>query len=324
MAEYTLEQQQAIAIAEASARAAQSEQAQNGYAYTGDIPTPMGSNKPTQSNWYDFGYAHTAPAGIGEMLSNALDASKLAGLAPEVMPIGGVARIPASQKVAQAGSAAANVVGMPFRAVAQVAKEILPESTQSAYQIGKQYTKPLSQAWSEGKKAGLPIGSEKSSAIANYFKAFFPSANQADVSKATSMSKQAGGVWDIAKKAQEAEQKVAQIGGRYNMTFPQNANLVLPEARQVGANGISLSQARQAGKEATWLPSTPLKLIDTAASLLHPSTGIPFALSTSPRLQANAAYMLGRGQNLARQVPLTAEDLINLSLLSPRLQDQGK
>jgi hypothetical protein len=323
MDELTLEQQQAIALANARAREAQA-QPKVGYEYTNDIPTPIGSTKQTPSNWYDFGYAHTAPASYGEILSNAWDASKLAGLAPEVLPIGGFSRLPAAQKVAQAGSTAASVAGMPLKSVAQIAKEILPESTQTAYQIGKQYTKPLAQAWSEGKRVGLPVGTEKSSAIANYFKAFFPQANQADISKATSMSKQAGGVWDVAKKAQEAEQKVAQIGGRYNMTFPQNANLVLPEARQVGEKGISLAQAGRAGKEATWLPSTPLKLIDMAASLFHPTTGIPFALATSPRLQANAAYAVGRGQNLARQIPLTTEDLINLSLLAPRLQDQGQ
>ena len=340
MDEYTLEQQQAIAIANARARAAETLPQQR-YEYTGDIPTPIkyteiskpktdllskvaqtisGGKYGTMQDFI-YGGEEPDPSFLGKV-GQIYHQSGIEGLAPEVYPLGGITRMPVGKNIAQYGDDALNVVKTPFSSMAQIGKEILPESTQKAYQVGKQYTKPLAEAWSEGKKVGMPKGVEKPSAIANYFKAFFPQAHQADVSKATSMSKQAGGVWDVAKKTQEAEQKIAQISPRSNWMFPENANIVLPEAQQVGSKAVSLEQARRAGQEATWLPSTPLKLIDTAASLLHPSTGIPFALSTSPRLQANLAYGLGRTQNLASKVPLTAEDLINLSLLAPRTREQ--
>lgn len=321
MAELTLEQQQAIALANARARATQETQPKIGYSYTGDIPTPIGSNKPTESHWYDFGYAHTAPASTGEILSNAWDASKLAGLAPEVYPVGGVTQMPSGKLATNIGAKAANLVNMPISAIKSIAGELAPASMKGGYDIARAKNPLYTKEWNLGKVEGLsPEDLAKAkNGIANYFKAFFPNANKADISKATSMSKEAGGVWDIAKKAGEAEQKVAQVGGRYNMTFPQDATLVLPEAVQSSQQaGMTAAKARQLGKEASWFPNL-ITLQDIVKKPLH-FTGL-----ASPRLNANLGYLGGKTENLYQRLPIMSdEDLLNLGLLSSRLQNQGQ
>jgi hypothetical protein len=322
MAELTLEQQQAIALANARARAAQAQnQEQPRYEYTGDIPTPMGSNKPTPSNWYDFGYAHTAPASYGEILSNAWDASKLAGLAPEIYPVGGVTQMPVGKSLSNIGAKASQVVNMPISAVKSIVGELAPTSMKGGYEVAKAKNPLYTREFNLGKVEGLSADdlAKARSGIANYFKAFFPNANKADVAKATSMSKEAGGVWDVAKKAAEAEQKMAQVGGRYNMTFPQDATLVLPQNVQSAQQaGMTAAKARQIGKEASWFPNM-ITLQDVVRK--------PFKLAglTSPRINANLGYLAGKGENAYQMIPrLSDEDLLNLGLLSTRMQDRGQ
>lgn len=317
MAEYTLEQQQAIALANARARATQIQEP-NRYEYTGDIPTPMGSNKPTQSNWYDFGYTHTTPASVGEILSNAWDASKLAGLAPEVYPVGGITQMPVGKLTSNIGARAAQVASMPISAVKSIVSELAPTSMKGGYEIAKAKNPLYTREFNLGKVEGLSADdlAKARSGIANYFKAFFPSANKADVAKATSMSKEAGGVWDVAKKAAEAEQKMAQVGGRYNMTFPQDATLVLPQNVQSAQQaGMTAAKARQIGKEASYFPNM-ITLQDVVRK--------PFKLAglTSPRLNANLGYLGGKTENLYQMLPrLSDEDLLNLGLLTTRMQE---
>lgn len=319
MAELTLEQQQAIALANARARAAQSQE-QPRYEYTGDIPTPMGSNKPTQSNWYDFGYANTSNPSYGQILSNAFDASKLAGLSPEILPIGGIPKNVGST-LSNIGSKASQIVNMPIGAARSVIGELAPTSMKGGYEVAKAKNPLYTREFNLGKVEGLsPEDLAKArSGIANYFRAFFPNANKVDVSKATSMSKEAGGVWDIAKKAAEAEQKMAQVGGRYNMTFPQDATLVLPQNVQSAQQaGMTAAKARQIGKEASYFPNM-ITLQDVVKK--------PFKLAalTSPRINANIGYLAGKGENAYQMIPrLSDEDLLNLGLLSTRMQDRGQ
>jgi hypothetical protein len=321
MAELTLEQQQAIALASARARAAQAQtQEQPRYEYTGDIPTPMGSNKPTQSNWYDFGYANTSTPSYGQILSNAFDASKLAGLSPEILPIGGIPKN-VGNTLSNIGSKASEIVNMPIGAAKSILGELAPTSMKGGYEVAKAKNPLYTREFNLGKVEGLsPEDLAKArSGIANYFKAFFPNANKVDVSKATSMSKEAGGVWDVAKKAREAEQKMAQVGGRYNMTFPQDATLVLPQNVQSSQQaGMTAAKARQIGKEASYFPNM-ITLQDVVKK--------PFKLAglTSPRINANIGYLAGKGENAYQMIPrLSDEDLLNLGLLSTRMKDREK
>jgi hypothetical protein len=321
MAEYTLEQEQAIALANARARAAQAQsQEQPRYAYTGDIPTPMGSNKPTQSNWYDFGYANTSNPSYGQILSNAFDASKLAGLSPEILPIGGIPKN-VGNTLSNIGSKASEIVNMPIGAAKSILGELAPTSMKGGYEVAKAKNPLYTREFNLGKVEGLSAEdlAKARSGIANYFRAFFPNANKVDVSKATSMSKEAGGVWDVAKKAAEAEQKMAQVGGRYNMTFPQDATLVLPQNVQSAQQaGMTAAKARQIGKEASYFPNM-ITLQDVVKK--------PFKLAglTSPRINANIGYLAGKGENAYQMIPrLSDEDLLNLGLLSTRMQDRGQ
>jgi hypothetical protein len=321
MAEYTLEQEQAIALANARARAAQAQsQEQPRYEYTGDIPTPMGSNKPTQSHWYDFGYANTSNPSYGQILSNAFDASKLAGLSPEILPIGGIPKNVGSA-LSNIGSKASEIVNMPIGAARSVIGELAPTSMKGGYEVARSKNPLYTKEFNLGKVEGLSAEdlAKARSGIANYFRAFFPNANNIDVSKATSMSKEAGGVWDVAKKAAEAEQKMAQVGGRYNMTFPKDATLVLPQNVQSAQQaGMTAAKARQVGKEASYFPNM-ITLQDVVKK--------PFKLAalTSPRINANIGYLAGKGENAYQMIPrLSDEDLLNLGLLSTKIQDRGQ
>ena len=210
----------------------------------------------------------------------------------------------------------ANVAAAPFKAAGQIVSETASDFVKKAYQIGKGGDKNLASAWRQGKAAGLSADEKGMSAIGNYFRAFFPESNVSDIAKAKDMSKQAGGVWDVAKKAQEADAKIAQISPRSNWSLPKDATLVLPENLQVSPQNLGFTQAFKAGQEATWLPSGKT-FVDV---LKNPRT---FPSLVSPRLEANLGYGIGAGQriggNVINQLPsLTDADLYNLSLLARR------
>lgn len=295
------------------------------------IPTKMTQAKSAEwQRQYNLAHPQSTTSKVMETLGDWYDASKLAGLTPEVAPLGGAFQTSAAYtmanlpKVAKAGSAIANVAGKaanvastPFRVAGDIVSETASDFVKKAYQIGKGGDKTLASAWRQGKAAGLPADEKGLSAVGNYFRAFFPEANVSDIAKAKDMSKQAGGVWDVAKKAQEAEAKIAQISPRSNWTLPKDATLVLPERLQVSPNTLGWNQAFRAGQEATWLPSGKT-FVDV---LKNPRT---FPSLVSPRLEANLGYGIGAGQriggNLYNQLPqLTDADLYNLSLLSPRI-----
>jgi hypothetical protein len=284
---------------------------------TGDIVAIQPKYTP-QSSMFDFGYATPPNSTFMNKLGKAYDASKLAGLAPEVYPVGGAMQIPAGRLASNVGGKVADVANMPINAVRSILKEIAPTTMKGGYEVARSKNPLYTREMNIGKAEGL--SKEARNGIANYFKAFFPSANKADVTKATSMSKEAGGVWDVAKKAQEAEQKMTQVGGRYNMSFPQDATLVLPEAVMAArSNAMTANKAREIGQQATWLPNlftlrditkNPLRMLGAA----------------SPRLNTNLGYLAGKTENAYQTIPrLSDEDLLNLSLLAPRLNNnQGQ
>lgn len=304
---------------------------ETGMPFDPQIPTEMALARSAEAQRaYNAANPPSMTSKVFDALGSAYEASKLAGLAPEVAPLGGafqtagattIANLP---KVRQAGSAlataakAAGKVGAaPFKVAGEVIKETSSDFIKKAYQLGKGGDKALATAWKQGKAAGLGADEKGLGAIGNYFRAFFPEANVADVAKAKDMSKQAGGVWDVAKKAQEAEAKIATINPRSNWSFPKDATLVLPENMQVSPNTLGWNQAYRAGQEATWLPSGKT-FVDV---LKNPRT---FPSLLSPRLEANLAYGIGTGQRvggqLINQIPrATNEDLYNLSILFPRI-----
>lgn len=304
---------------------------QTGTIFDPQIPTTMALQQSAEAQRaFNAANPQSMSSKVLETAGRLYDESKLAGLAPEVAPFMGAFNTSAAQtlgnlpELAQAGKAISNVASKagrvataPVRAAGQIIGETASDFVKKAYQIGKGGDKSLSSAWRQGKAAGLTPDEKGLGAVGNYFRAFFPEANVSDIAKAKDMSKQAGGVWDVAKKAQEAEAKIAQISPRSNWSLPKDATLVLPENLQSTASNLGWTNAFKAGQEATWLPSGKT-IVDV---LKNPRT---FPSLLSPRLEANLAYGIGAGQrvggNIYNQIPaLTNADLYNLSLIAPRI-----
>jgi hypothetical protein len=304
---------------------------ETGMQFDPQIPTQMALQQSAEAQRaFNEANPQSMTSRMLEGAGRLYDESKLAGLAPEVNPLMGAFNTSAAQtlgnlpQLAQAGSTISNVASRagrvataPVRAAGQIIGETASDFVKKAYQIGKGGDKSLSSAWRQGKAAGLTPDEKGLSAVGNYFRAFFPESNLSDIAKAKDMSKQAGGVWDVAKKAQEAEAKIAQISPRFNWSLPKDATLVLPENLQSTASNLGWTNAFKAGQEATWLPSGKT-IVDV---LKNPRT---FPSLISPRIEANLGYGIGAGQrigsNIYNQLPnLTDADLYNLSLLAPRM-----
>lgn len=288
-----------------------------------EIPTKMARQKSAEAQrQYNLANPQSTTSKVMETIGDLYDKSKLAGLAPEVNPLMGAFNTSAAATMAgsapvrtitNVASRAGNVAAAPFRAAGEILGETTSDFIKKAYQIGKSGDKTLASAWRQGKAAGLPAEEKGLSAIGNYFRAFFPEANVSDISKAKDMSKQAGGVWDVAKKAQEAEAKIARIDPRMNWSLPKDATLMLPRELQAAQQDLGFANAFRAGQEATWLPSGKT-FVDV---LKNPRT---FPSLVSPRLQANIGYGTGAAQRYYGMLPqATDADLYNLSLLAPRV-----
>jgi hypothetical protein len=297
---------------------------QTGAQFDPQIPTQMALQQSAEAQRaYNKANPQSMTSKMLEGAGRLYDESKLAGLAPEVNPLMGAFNTSAAATMAGSAPAraitsgagmVANVAAAPFKAAGQIVSETASDFVKKAYQIGKGGDKNLASAWRQGKAAGLSADEKGMSAIGNYFRAFFPESNVSDIAKAKDMSKQAGGVWDVAKKAQEADAKIAQISPRSNWSLPKDATLVLPENLQVSPQNLGFTQAFKAGQEATWLPSGKT-FVDV---LKNPRT---FPSLVSPRLEANLGYGIGASQriggNVLNQLPsLTDADLYNLSLLA--------
>lgn len=309
---------------------------QTGAQFDPQIPTQMALQQNAEAQRaYNQANPQSMTSKVLEGVGKLYDESKLAGLAPEVSPLMGAFNTSAAATMAGSAPAraitsgagkianvASTVASAPFKAAGQIVSETASDFVKKAYQIGKGGDKNLASAWRQGKAAGLSADEKGMSAIGNYFRAFFPESNVSDIAKAKDMSKQAGGVWDVAKKAQEAEAKMAQISPRSNWSLPKDATLVLPENLQVSPQNLGFTQAFKAGQEATWLPSGKT-FVDV---LKNPRT---FPSLVSPRLEANLGYGVGVGSRYANkagqlynQLPsLTEADVYNLSLLAPRLYE---
>lgn len=304
---------------------------QTGTIFDPQIPTTMSLQQSAEAQRaYNVANPQSTTSKVLETAGKLYDESKLAGLAPEVAPFMGAFNTSAAYtlgnlpQVAKAATAvgnvtskAANIATAPVRAAGQIIGETASDFVKKAYQIGKGGDKQLASAWRQGKAAGLTPDEKSLGAIGNYFRAFFPEANVSDIAKAKDMSKQAGGVWDVAKQSQEATAKIAQINPRSNWSLPKDATLVLPERLQSTGANLGWTNAFKAGQEATWLPSGKT-IVDV---LKNPRT---FPSLLSPRLEANLAYGIGSGQrvgsNIYNQLPqLTDADLYNLNLIAPRV-----
>jgi hypothetical protein len=267
-----------------------------------------------------YGGENPDPRFLGRV-GQIYDQSGLAGIAPEVYPVGGITQMPVGKLASNVAARVGNVANMPISAVRSIVGELAPASMKGGYEVAKSKNPLYTKEWSLGKVEGLSkeeIAKAKSG-IANYFRAFFPQANKVDVSKATSMSKEAGGVWDVAKQAEEAERKMAQVGGRYNMVLPSDASLVLPQNVQAAQGGMSAAKARRIGQEATWFPNL-ITLKDITRNPLR------ILGATSPRINTNVGFAGGKIENAYQMLPrLSDEDLLNLGLLAPRLtNNQGQ
>lgn len=288
-----------------------------------EIPTEMARQKSAEAQrQYNLANPQSTTSKVMETIGDLYDKSKIAGLAPEVNPLMGAFNTSAAATMATSApvravsnvvSKAGNVATAPVRAAGEILGETMSDFVKRAYQIGKYGDKTLSSAWRQGKAAGLPANEKGMSAIGNYIRAFFPESNPADIAKAKDMSKQAGGAWDVMKKAQEAEARIAKIDPRMNWSLPKDASLVLPQELQAAQQDLGWANAFRAGQEASWLPSGK-----TFVDVLKNPRTIPSIVS--PRIQANIGYGTGAAQRYYGMLPqATNEDLYNLSLLAPRI-----
>lgn len=288
-----------------------------------EIPTKMAQQRSAEEQrQYNLANPQSTTSKVMETIGDLYDKSKLAGLAPEVNPLMGAFNTSAAatmatsapvRAVTNVATKAGNVAAVPFKAAGQILGETTSDFVKKAYEIGKSGDKTLSSAWRQGKAAGLPAEEKGLSAIGNYIRAFFPEANVADISKAKDMSKQAGGAWDVVKKAQEAEAKIAKINPRMDWALPKDATLVLPRELQAAQQDLGWANAFKAGQEASWFPSGKT-IVDV---LKNPRT---FPSLASPRLQSNIGYGAGAAQRYYGMLPQATEaDLYNLGLLAPRV-----
>ena len=272
---------------------------------------------------------------ITEALANLWDESKLAGLAPEVSPLGGATRIGGYrglESVNKAGNAIEDVVaaakgstigqklgnalktlGDTAKGVAQIPQELMPSNIQNGYALARAKSPYLSSEFAAGKLEGMTPAAEahaKKSGVFNYAKAIFgQDINKNEAETAANYAD----VWKKKALADELMKKAQEVGGRGNYTLPENASLMLPEGVQVSPGQFTGNAARQIGNEATWFPNAA-----TLGDFLKTKSHVLGVLS-SPRINTNLGYAAGKVVNASDMLPqASVEDLINAGLLDAR------
>ena len=271
---------------------------------------------------------------IGDTLSNAWEASKLEGLAPEVSPLMGLSRVGGyraikglntatnavedaikagagstyGQKLGNVLSTAGNVVASPLKSAVQLAGELVPESMKGGYQVARAKNPYISQQFKAGKAEGMTDKAleeeRKNSGVINYAKAIF--GKDININEAEK-AKDYADVWKQKALADALMEKAQSIGGRGNYTLGSDASIMLPEGVKLAENSMTGSRARQIGNEATWLP----RMIDL---LKNKSFGAKAIGIASPRIQTNIGYVAGKGKNAAEMLPAASEMLPAASL----------
>jgi len=350
----TLEQQQALALARARLKA------------TSDIPTPMSAkaqSTPDNSklvnflsggksgNWEQYLYNNEPPADsfLGKA-GQLLDASGIAGLAPEVSPLGGITRLTSANKAKLATEGAVNsaknstvakklgdLLSSAGSTVNSIPKKLLafesqrdPEAFNTIYQAYKQNIPELKQAINEA----TPLGKELyNDMVYNYARKLQVPHDVAILAEDYTRGHPQGlGAWDLLTQHYKdlpvdmpAAVKRAQMPSY--RPFEQ-----LTDAER-------LKQATQAGVDTAVFNPVPARTgVDDIANIamtlgkkaILPSIAQPLAALSSPRVARMAAILAGQGANVAGKVGDAAtravnmlpqaslEDLINAGILDAR------
>lgn len=341
MSELTLQQKQAIAIAQARARAADMNPVPEKGDLSGYTPAPdhnkfvefiSGGKSPT---WESFLYNNETPdpttlGKIGQII-NGIGLEGLSGISP-------VGQLESA--VTAVGSNIPNIMPILSKSSAllepakQIAKETAKTDLTKGYQVGRHGAPAVREAWAAGKKEGLPAGEEKASGVENWIRSMFgKNANENEVRAAQDMS---SGYKDVLAAQQRTEQ-AKNMFPRMNMQLPSTESVMLPADILKAKKGLSVEAAHRAGQEATWIPSTPVKAFDLLSTILHPASAPVVLPLSSPRVQANLGYLAGRtisgaekaaqgATKLNQMLPeASLEDLFKYGLLSPYMAyEQGQ
>lgn len=267
-----------------------------------------------------------------ERIGNAWDASKLEGLAPEVMPIGGLTKTPMIEKGKVATEALAsniknsetaqklaNLLSKSGSFVKSIPNRVLafesgkdPETFNTIYQAYKQNIPELKQAISEATPLGKQLYNDM---VYNYTRKLQVPHDIAILAEDyTKGHPENLGAWDLlAQHYKDLPKDMPAALKRTTMPsykpFEQ-----LTEAER-------LKQATQAGVDtATWNP-IPARtgsndLANMALSLgkkaILPSIFHVIAPLTSPRVARMAAILAGKGANVANKVSDATTNLVNM------------
>jgi hypothetical protein len=292
---------------------------------------------------------------ITETIGKLWDASKLEGLAPEVAPIGGLTRLPSSErgKVAVQGmvnaaknsnvaqklgdllSKAGNAVGsIPNRLLAFESQKD-PEAFNTIYQAYKQNIPELKQAINEATPLGKQLYNDM---VYNYARKLQVPHEQAMLAQDYTRGHPEGlGAWDLM------QEQYRQFPDMPAAMARQQVSAYKPFEQLSDAE--KLKQATQAGVDtATWSP-IPARtgvddLSDVAIKLgkkaILPSIFHAAAPLSSPRVARMAAILAGKGANIAGKTGDVAtsavnmlpeaslENIINTAILANRTRTQGE
>jgi hypothetical protein len=269
---------------------------------------------------------------IMERIGSAWDASKLEGLAPEVMPIGGLTRTPMVQKGKAATEALASNIKKSENAqklasllsksgnvISSIPSKLLafqsgksPEAFNTIYQAYKQNIPELKQAIDEATPLGKKLYNDM---VYNYTRKLQVPHDVAIMAEDYTKGHPQGlGAWDLL--TQHYKDLPTDMPAAIKRTL-------MPEykAFEKLTDAEKLKQATQAGVDTSvWNPiaARPGKddLANIAFSLgkkaILPSILNVTAPLSSPRVARMATILAGKGANVAGKIGDTATNLVNM------------
>jgi hypothetical protein len=267
-----------------------------------------------------------------EQLGNMWDASKLEGLAPEILPIGGISHLPLTQrtmlgaeglinaaKQSTPAQKMGNILSQSGNFIGSIPNKILsfqsgksPEAFNTIYQAYKQNIPEIKQAISEATPLGQKLYNDM---VYNYTRKLQVPHDVAIMAEDYTKGHPEGlGAWDLLK--QHYKDLPEDIPAAIKRTL-------MPEYKAFNelSDAEKLKQATQAGIDTSvWNPIAARTGKDDLANIawslgkkaILPSMLHPLAALSSPRIARMAAILAGKGANVAGKVSNAATDLVNM------------
>lgn len=269
---------------------------------------------------------------VMERIGSAWDASKLEGLAPEVMPIGGLTRTPIIQKGKAATEALASniknsetaqklasLLSKSSDVVSSIPNKILafqsgknPEAFNTIYQAYKQNIPELKQAIDEATPLGKKLYNDM---VYNYTRKLQVPHDVAILAEDYTKGHPGGlGAWDLLAQHYKDLPKDMPAAVKRTLMPDYKAFDKLSDAEK-------LKQATQAGVDTSvWNPITARTGQDDLANMawslgkkaILPSIFNVTAPLSSPRVARMAAILAGKGANVASKVSDAATNIVNM------------